>query len=265
MTGADGEAGAETYAAATDKDQAGFSSAMPSRWRSNRPASRSASRSQAVRDESTTSRIWRRGVSSGHLERIVGQGQIRLPSALRLLGRDPRAPDERDGGVPTSRYEGPPQALIFMITNSESTGPRSASSTTPTQRKSQPAKSRTIRSSAMCARGGRNARRLSRRRPVHRPDRRETRLPAAWLKANPLLGVTFQPSYLEEQVRQAKGMPSKESIVRRLNFCQWVDALNPWIDGDLWRACEVTEDFPSTSTERPRVLRRVGPVEQARL
>jgi phage terminase large subunit-like protein len=57
--------------------------------------------------------------------------------------------------------------------------------------------------------------------------------------------VTFQPSYLEEQVRQAKGMPSKESIVRRLNFCQWVDALNPWIDGDLWRACEVTENFPS--------------------
>ena len=63
--------------------------------------------------------------------------------------------------------------------------------------------------------------------------------PRCWLKVNPLLGQTFGPSYLEEQVRQARGMPSKESIVRRLNFCQWVDAVNPWIDGDLWRACEV--------------------------
>jgi phage terminase large subunit-like protein len=44
---------------------------------------------------------------------------------------------------------------------------------------------------------------------------------------------------LEEQVRQAKGMPSKESIVRRLNFCQWVDAANPWIDSDRWEAVQV--------------------------
>ncbi|WP_322092803.1 terminase large subunit [Paraburkholderia bannensis] len=59
-----------------------------------------------------------------------------------------------------------------------------------------------------------------------------------WIKANPSLGVTIQKSYLEEQVRQARGMPSLESTVRRLNFCQWVDAQNPWISGDIWRACE---------------------------
>lgn len=63
--------------------------------------------------------------------------------------------------------------------------------------------------------------------------------PKSWAKTNPSLGVTFGASYLEGQVAAAKGMPSKESIVRRLNFCQWVDASNPWIDGDLWRACEV--------------------------
>lgn len=63
--------------------------------------------------------------------------------------------------------------------------------------------------------------------------------PRSWLKANPLIGVTIPVQYLEEQVREARGMPAKESIVRRLNFCQWVDAINPWIDGDLWRACEV--------------------------
>lgn len=36
-------------------------------------------------------------------------------------------------------------------------------------------------------------------------------------------------------------MPSKESIVRRLNFCQWVDADNPWMSSDVWMGCE--EDF----------------------
>jgi phage terminase large subunit-like protein len=64
---------------------------------------------------------------------------------------------------------------------------------------------------------------------------------SCWIKANPTLGITIQPRYLRDQVSEARGMPSKESIVRRLNFCQWVDAENPWIDGDLWRACE--QDF----------------------
>ena len=38
--------------------------------------------------------------------------------------------------------------------------------------------------------------------------------------------------------QDARGMPAKESLVRRLNFCQWVDAENPWISGDIWMACE---------------------------
>ncbi|WP_250481810.1 terminase TerL endonuclease subunit [Caballeronia sp. NCTM5] len=62
---------------------------------------------------------------------------------------------------------------------------------------------------------------------------------ACWVKANPSLGQTIQHSYLEEQVRQARGMPSLESTVRRLNFCQWVDAADPWISNDLWTKCEV--------------------------
>jgi phage terminase large subunit-like protein len=64
---------------------------------------------------------------------------------------------------------------------------------------------------------------------------------ACWPKANPNLGVSIQTRYLRDQVSEARGMPSKESIVRRLNFCQWVDAESPWIDSDLWRACE--KDF----------------------
>ncbi|WP_244206507.1 terminase large subunit [Caballeronia pedi] len=62
---------------------------------------------------------------------------------------------------------------------------------------------------------------------------------ACWVKANPSLGQTIQHSYLDEQVRQARGMPSLESTVRRLNFCQWVDADDPWITTDVWKSCEV--------------------------
>lgn len=61
---------------------------------------------------------------------------------------------------------------------------------------------------------------------------------SCWIKANPNLGVSIQLKYIREQVAEAKGMPSKESVVRRLNFCQWVDALDPWIEGALWFACE---------------------------
>lgn len=47
---------------------------------------------------------------------------------------------------------------------------------------------------------------------------------ACWIKANPLLGVTIQPAYIREQVAEARGMPSKEALVRRLHFCEWVES-----------------------------------------
>lgn len=61
---------------------------------------------------------------------------------------------------------------------------------------------------------------------------------ACWVKANPSLGVTIQRKYLEEQIREARGMPSKEATVRRLNFCEWVEAHNPAIGADVWFACK---------------------------
>jgi phage terminase large subunit-like protein len=61
---------------------------------------------------------------------------------------------------------------------------------------------------------------------------------ACWIKTNPSLGITIQPDYLRDQVRAARQMPAKESKVRRLHFCQWVDAASPWISGEAWRACE---------------------------
>jgi phage terminase large subunit-like protein len=69
--------------------------------------------------------------------------------------------------------------------------------------------------------------------------------PACWVKANPSLGVTIPSTYLEEQVTQARGIPSKQNLVRRLNFCQWTDAQAAWIGKDTWEACEREIDQPS--------------------
>lgn len=57
---------------------------------------------------------------------------------------------------------------------------------------------------------------------------------ACWIKANPNLGVSIKHEYLRDQVREATGMPSKESRVRRLNFCQWVEADEPFVTRAVW-------------------------------
>ena len=66
-----------------------------------------------------------------------------------------------------------------------------------------------------------------------------------WLKANPSLQDADLPGmkYIREQVVEAKGMPSKEAIVRRLNFCQWTDAESPWISGEVWRGAQRDFDW----------------------
>jgi phage terminase large subunit-like protein len=61
---------------------------------------------------------------------------------------------------------------------------------------------------------------------------------SCWIKANPSLDAGIPGyDYLRGQVREAQGMPSKESVVKRVNFCIWTEADNPWISGDVWQAC----------------------------
>jgi phage terminase large subunit-like protein len=62
--------------------------------------------------------------------------------------------------------------------------------------------------------------------------------PACWAKTNPNLGTSIREDYLQGQVDEARSMPAKESVVRRLHFCEWVDAASPWISGAAWLACE---------------------------
>jgi phage terminase large subunit-like protein len=62
---------------------------------------------------------------------------------------------------------------------------------------------------------------------------------SCWHKANPSLQFANLPGlqYLREQVTEARGMPAKEAIVRRLNFCEWTAAINPWLSAHVWDPC----------------------------
>jgi len=66
---------------------------------------------------------------------------------------------------------------------------------------------------------------------------------SCWPKANPSLQDADLPGYkyIREQVVEARGMPSKEAIVRRLNFCQWTDAEAPWLSHEIWTGAK--QDF----------------------
>lgn len=55
-----------------------------------------------------------------------------------------------------------------------------------------------------------------------------------WPKANPNLGVSVGLKYLREQVAEAEGMPAKEGLTRRLNFCWWSEGETSWLSADLW-------------------------------
>jgi phage terminase large subunit-like protein len=59
--------------------------------------------------------------------------------------------------------------------------------------------------------------------------------PAIRKKANPMYEIIPRmPRYLDDAVNTAKGMPSKVSVVRRLNFCEWVESADPWVTKEAW-------------------------------
>lgn len=67
---------------------------------------------------------------------------------------------------------------------------------------------------------------------------------SCWAKANPSLSIGIPGmKYLREQVQEARGMPAKEALVRRLNFCQWTEAESPWISADAWLGAQRDYDW----------------------
>lgn len=61
---------------------------------------------------------------------------------------------------------------------------------------------------------------------------------AVWPKVNPGLDTILPRKYIREQVTEAKGMPAKQGIVKRLNFCLWTEGMTRAIPMDAWDACK---------------------------
>ncbi|HHA2936779.1 terminase large subunit [Stenotrophomonas maltophilia] len=53
--------------------------------------------------------------------------------------------------------------------------------------------------------------------------------PTCWAKANPLLGITITEETLGDIVHQAKAIPGQLNGVLRLHFCVWTDAETAWM------------------------------------
>jgi len=71
-----------------------------------------------------------------------------------------------------------------------------------------------------------------------------------WAKANPLLGVTVQPGYIQSVVNQAKAIPGKLNGILRLHFCVWTDAEVTWM---------------SRETLEPLLVEKLAPKEEERI
>jgi phage terminase large subunit-like protein len=74
------------------------------------------------------------------------------------------------------------------------------------------------------------------------PDCDDWRDESKWPKANPGLDTILPRKYLREQVDEARGMPAKEGIVRRLNFCEWTEGVTRAVPMDKWDLCRRDAD-----------------------
>lgn len=61
--------------------------------------------------------------------------------------------------------------------------------------------------------------------------------PSCWVKANPLLGVTIEEKYLSDVVSQGKAIPGQLNGILRLHFCVWTDADVAWMTRATLEPC----------------------------
>lgn len=68
--------------------------------------------------------------------------------------------------------------------------------------------------------------------------------PETWAKANPSLGITIKEDEFAADCKEAAGNPRKENAFKRYSLDLWVGASEAWISADTWAACfeEFTEE-----------------------
>lgn len=225
---ADGEARAEIYAAATKKDQAMilFRDAVAM-------VDQSPELSRRLTKSGTGEKCWNLAyIDKGSFFRPISSddGQSGPRPHVVLVDevhehRDNSTIEKLRAGTKSRR-----QALIFMITNSGASkhGPACQYHEYGAKVASGQLQDDSFFSYICALDAGED--------PIH--DEK------CWGKANPSLkhGIPGL-KYLREQVQEARGMPAKESLVRRLNFCEWTEAESPWISADVWLGAKREYDW----------------------
>jgi phage terminase large subunit-like protein len=77
--------------------------------------------------------------------------------------------------------------------------------------------------------------------------------PEVWPKSNPSLSDLNLPGneYLQTEVDRAQAMESARGLVMRLNFCIWSQTRRVWIAPEKWDACRVSDVSVDNRDRRP--------------
>lgn len=67
--------------------------------------------------------------------------------------------------------------------------------------------------------------------------------PKVWAKANPNLGVSIKPEYIEQKCREAKESPLFENTFKRLHLNIWTEQETRWLRMSKWHACNGAVDL----------------------
>ena len=76
-------------------------------------------------------------------------------------------------------------------------------------------------------------------------EKDDFKLPETWAKANPALGVSIRTDYLEREAFKAAEMPSYENTFRRLHLNQWTEQAVRWLPMDRWDDANTFAEFGS--------------------
>jgi phage terminase large subunit-like protein len=75
-------------------------------------------------------------------------------------------------------------------------------------------------------------------------------LEETWRKANPSLGVTVQLDQFRADFLEARESPAKEATFRRYSLNQWVQTADAWLSMDQWAACGADPVAPASLSGR---------------
>lgn len=60
--------------------------------------------------------------------------------------------------------------------------------------------------------------------------------PDVWRRANPSFGLTIKPDVFEEEAREAQEKPAKQNSFKRYRLNIWTSSETRWMDADRWKA-----------------------------